>query len=92
MVVSHLWLLGFELRTSRRAASSLNWWAISPALSSSLALASGELSLQTAFVLVTQEEGRKKGGREGEREEKRERREEDREEGRERPGSGGTCL
>ena len=55
-------------------------------------MASGELSLQTAFVLVTEEEGRKKGGREGEREEKRERREEDREEGRERPGSGGTCL
>ena len=27
-----MWLLGFELRTSGRAASALNHWAISPAL------------------------------------------------------------
>jgi hypothetical protein len=26
-----MWLLGFELRTSRRAISALNHWAISPA-------------------------------------------------------------
>jgi hypothetical protein len=31
MVVSPMWLLGIELRTSGRAVCALNCWAISPA-------------------------------------------------------------
>ena len=44
-----MWLLGIELRTSRTAVSSLNLWAISPALNYFLWLSMPIFSLSLAF-------------------------------------------